>query len=48
MCLHAVGGGNLIVCEMCIIYCNRTTATMRSDRWDVFFQRSAVRQAGGG
>lgn len=32
-----VGAGKIIVCEMCIIYCNKTTSTMRSDRWDVFF-----------
>lgn len=47
-CPPAWGAGKMIVCEMCIIYCNRTTATMRSDRWDVFFQWSAVCQAGGG
>lgn len=41
MCLQcrppARAGAGVIVCEMCIIYCNRTTATMRSDRWDVLF-----------
>lgn len=47
-CPPAWGAGEIIVCEMCIIYCNKTTSTMRSDRWDVFFQWSAVCQAGGG
>lgn len=36
-CPPAWGAGKIIVCEMCIIYCNKTTSTMRSDRWDVFF-----------